>query len=340
MGNAWRSGALEPRPRRPAIGTNPTSTEPQFGIDRGHDGDPPPFERAVRRIFLGPEGLRPLWRLVVAVGLYNLLLFVIEALLATDPAIWAWMRGRSRSVLTPGVLIFSESIRVMAAIATAVLMLQVEDRSFRDYGLPWSAAFGKRLWQGAAYGLALLSALMASIAALGGFSLGGFALDGAAAIRDGVLYLLAFLLVGFFEESVFRGYMQATLAEEIGFWPAAFVLSTCFGLMHIRNAGEAKPGLLLAGCFGLLAAFSLRRTGTIWFGIGMHAAWDWGESYFFGVPNSGVPAAGHLTASSLRGPTWLTGGSVGPEGSLLVFAVMIIGALGLHVLFPPTPRKN
>jgi uncharacterized protein len=284
--------------------------------------------------------VRPIWRLIAAVALYNLLVFVIEALLASDPAIWAWMRSRRQSVLTAGVLIFGESIRVAAAVATGSLMRRIENRSFRDYGVPWSEAFKKRFWQGAAYGFALLTLLMASIAAGGGFSLGGAALDAPAAIREGTLYLLAFLLVGFFEEAAFRGYMQATLSQEIGFWPAALLLSTCFTLIHVGNFGEAPVGLLLVGCFGLLAAFSLRRTGTIWFAVGMHAAWDWGESFFYGVPNSGLASSGHLTAASLYGPAWLTGGSVGPEGSLLVFAVMGIGALGLHFFFPAARRKS
>jgi CAAX protease family protein len=322
------------------IATEPPASGPQFAMHDGHDGDLPPFERALHRIFLGPDGLRPIWRLAAAVALYNLLVFVIEALLATDPAKWAWMRTRSRAVLTPGVVLFSEGIRVVAAVATGDLMRRIENRSFADYGLPLGAAFGKRFWQGAAYGLTLLTVLMASIAALGGFSLGKVALDAAAAIRYGVLYLIAFLLVGFFEEATFRGYMQATLAQEIGFWPAALVLSVWFGLLHVGNSGEAKAGLLLAGCFGLLAAFSLRRTGSIWLAIGMHAMWDWGESFVYGVPNSGVPATGHLTAASLRGPLWLTGGSVGPEGGIFVFAVVGVGALGLHVLFPAARRKS
>jgi uncharacterized protein len=294
----------------------------------------------VRRIFLGADGVRPIWRLVAAVALYNLLVFIAEALLATDPAIWAWMRSRSSRVLTPSVVIFGEALRVAAALTTGLLMSRIEERSFAEYGLPWSEAFGKRFWQGAAFGFALLMILMASIGALGGFSLGGVVLDEAAAIHYGALYLFAFLLVGFFEEATFRGYLQATLAQEIGFWPSALALSLAFGLMHVRNFGEAVSGLLLAGCFGLLAAFSLRRTGTVWFAVGMHAAWDWGESYFYGVPNSGVPAAGHLTAASLHGPLWLTGGSVGPEGSALVFGIMALGALGLHVLFPAARTKS
>ena len=322
------------------IATQPPSTEPLFDLQDSHDGDSPPFERALRRIFLGPDGLRPIWRLAAAIALYNLFVFVIEALLATDPAIWMWMRTRPHEVLTPGVVLFTEGIRVAAAVVTGNLMRWVENRSFGDYGLPFGAACIRRLWQGAAYGLILVTVLMGSIAALGGFSLGAVALDAAAAIRYGVLYLIGFLLVGFFEEGAFRGYMQATLAQEIGFWPTAIALSIWFGLLHMGNSGEARAGLLLAACFGLLAAFSLRRTGTIWFAIGMHAAWDWGETFLYGVRNSGVPATGHLTAASLHGPIWLTGGSVGPEGSALVFAIIGIGAAGLHALFPARSKKS
>jgi len=321
------------------IATQPPASGPQFAIHDGHDGALPPFERALHRIFLGPDGLRPIWRLAAAVALYNLLVFVIEALLATDPAIWAWMRTQSRAVLTPGAVLFSEGIRVVAVVATGNLMRRIENRSLADYGLPLGAASGKCFWQGAAYGFTLLTVLMASIAGLGGFSLGRVALDATTAIRYGVLYLIAFLLIGFFEEASFRGYMQSTLAQEIGFWPAALTLSVWFGLLHVGNSGEAKAGLLLAGCFGLLAAFSLRRTGSIWFAIGMHATWDWGESFVYGVPDSGVPATHHLTAASLHGPVWLTGGSVGPEGSALVFAVIALGALGLLVLYPAAKRS-
>jgi len=320
--------------RRPTI-TPPT--EPQLPV-RGED--PPTTDRADSRLFLGPDGVRPIWRLVAAVAFYVVLIFAIEALLAIDPAIWAWMRSQSWALLTPGLLLFEESIRVAAALATATWMRRLENRSFADYGLPSWQAFGKKFWQGVGYGFALLSLLIGLIAAFHGFSLGRVALDPAAAVRYALLYALAFLLVGFFEEATFRGYLQATLAEEIGFWPAAIVLAFGFGLLHIRNPGEATAGLLLAGCFGLLAAFSLRRTGAIWFAIGMHAAWDWGETFFYGVPDSGAAAVGHWTTASLHGPAWLTGGSVGPEGSALVFVVMAAGAVGLHFLFPAARRNR
>ena len=58
-------------------------------------------------------------------------------------------------------------------------------------------------------------------------------------------------------------------------------------------------------------------------------SWDWGESYLYSVPDSGGMMPGHLLNSSFHGPAWLTGGSVGPEGSALVFVVIVT----LWVLF-------
>src|SRR5216683_1607564 len=80
-----------------------------------------------------------------------------------------------------------------------------------------------------------------------------------------------------------------------------------------------------AGLIGFFLCLTLRRTGDLWWAVGFHMAWDWGESYLYSVPDSGAILPGHLLNSSLHGPDWLTGGSVGPEGSYLVFVV--IGAL-------------
>jgi uncharacterized protein len=160
------------------------------------------------------------------------------------------------------------------------------------------------------------------------------ALSASQAIKFGLLYGIAFLLVGMFEEFSFRGYLQSTLASGIGFWPAAILLSLAFGTLHLQNDGEGWFGALTAGFFGLFLAFGLRRTGTIWFPVAMHAAWDWGQSYFYSTPDSGFLAKGHLLNSSFHGPTWITGGSVGPEGSIFAVGILLLGAISIHLLFP------
>jgi hypothetical protein len=80
---------------------------------------------------------------------------------------------------------------------------------------------------------------------------------------------------------------------------------------------------------GFFFCLTLRRTGDLWWAVGFHMSWDWGESYLYSVPDSGTMLPGHLLNSSFHGPAWLTGGSVGPEGSYLVFVVLA----ALWVLF-------
>jgi len=96
---------------------------------------------------------------------------------------------------------------------------------------------------------------------------------------------------------------------------------------HTGNSGESAIGLANLALFGLLACLTLRRTGNLWMAIGFHATWDWGQTYLFGVGDSGhPPAPGHLLTSLVRAtaPAWLSGGSVGPEGSILCTALLAL----------------
>jgi membrane protease YdiL (CAAX protease family) len=236
--------------------------------------------------------------------------------------------------LSASVLIFNEGFLLVIIMVSVWIMKKIEKKCMANYGIPGFGLLNKRFWQGVPYGFAMLTLLLLAIAAFHGITLGGIDLSSRDAIKYGFLYAVGFLFVGLCEEISFRGYMQATLTEGIGFWPAAIVLSFLFGYIHLGNSGEAILGAVMAGSFGILAAFSLARTGSLWFAIGMHAAWDWGETYFYGTPDSGLVASGHLYSASFHGARWLTGGTVGPEGSYFALAVLLVGGLGIHLLFP------
>ncbi|HXI20685.1 MAG TPA: CPBP family intramembrane glutamic endopeptidase, partial [Gemmatimonadales bacterium] len=176
--------------------------------------------------------------------------------------------------------------------------------------------------RGVAVGLGAASALVGTLAALGLLEVSLGPLPPAVALASGLEWGLVFLLVALFEELLLRGYLQATLTRSIGFWPAAGLLSVLFALAHARNSGETLAGLIAVGAFGLFFCYTLRVTGNLWLAIGFHAAWDWAQSYLYGVADSGVHVAGHLFNASTTGRAWLSGGTVGPEGSILVFAVL------------------
>jgi uncharacterized protein len=180
------------------------------------------------------------------------------------------------------------------------------------------------------WGLAAISLLMLSLAVVGDFSFGRLALHGARIMRFAAFWGLMFLLVGLFEEFLARGYMQFTLGRAVGFWPSALILSLAFGLGHLHNQGEHWLGLLSAAAIGFFFCFILRRTGNLWFAVGFHAAWDWGETFLYSVPDSGLVSPGHLLRSSLHGKAWLSGGTVGPEGSVLCFVVIALTGIAFE----------
>lgn len=286
----------------------------------------PPHGMA-HKMFLNELGLRAGWRLLIYAALLVAVAFIAGSL--------ARLLGRpARGAFSPLALFIGESVSFLAVFGAALIMAKIERRSPGVYGLPALGAFGKLFWQGWLVGLIEVTALIGLIAAFGGYTFGGFAIHGQELARWAILWGLFFVLVGLFEEFLFRGYTQFTLADGIGFWPAGVLLSTAFGLVHLSNPGEGPVGAASVVMIGLIFVFALRRTGNLWFVVGLHASFDFGETFLYSVPNSGVVFPGHLSNATLHGARWLTGGTVGPEGSVFSFITMAILALVIHFLFP------
>jgi len=287
-------------------------------------------------ILFNDRGLRAGWRLLT----YILLVVILSTVLSF---IVRKFHTPTHALPTPRAMLVQESISFLLVFGAALIMSRIERRSPGDYGLPLAQAFGRKFWLGMFFGLAEVSLLMGLIAAFGGYSFGSLALSSAGALRWGLLHLALFTAVGFFEEFLFRGYTQFTLADGIGFWPAAILLSVGFGAIHLTNPGEGPVGAASVVLIGLVFSFTLYRTGNLWYAVGLHAAFDWGETFLFSVPNSGTVMDGHLSNSLLHGPTWLTGGTVGPEGSVFCFLTMALQFLVVFWLFPkkdPAPSPQ
>lgn len=281
-------------------------------------------------VLFNDRGLRAGWRLAI----YILLLAISFTSIgfATKK-----LGAPTRGVPPPPAVLVQELLAFGVVFGCALIMSRIERRSPGDYGLPIAEAFGRKFWLGMLFGVVEISFLIGLISAFGGYSFGTIALSTKGVLGWGLLHLVLFTAVGFFEEFMFRGYTQFTLADGIGFWPAALVLSLGFGAVHLGNPGEGLVGAASVALVGIFFAFTLRRTGNLWYAVGLHASFDWGETYLFSVPNSGTFMQGHLSNSILHGAKWLTGGSVGPEGSIFCFLTMGLQFLVVMWLFP---KKN
>ena len=234
----------------------------------------------------------------------------------------------------PQLLMAGESVALLGAFSSAWLMSRLERREFGAYGLPLRGAFGKLFWQGALFGLTEISVVVGAMAALGSYHFGALAIHRSELLRWVAFWAIFFILVGLYEEFAFRGYVQFTFAQGLGFWPAAVLLSIAFGLIHKGNPGETWVGLAGIVLTGLFWCLTLQRTGSLWFAVGMHAIFDFGETFLYSVPDSGVIFPGHLSNATIAGPSWVTGGTAGPEGSVFDFLVLLFFFYGFHRLYP------
>lgn len=278
----------------------------------------------LRSIFIAENGLRPGW----GIALYL-------AMFAAVAAVGSWLT-QSLSLGELWSQMVEKPVVLAAALIPAAVLSRIEKRPWGDYGLPRRQAFSKLFWVGVIWGFLGITLLLLILHGMHAFDFGHIVLHGIRIANFAAFWGLMFLFVAFFEEFLLRGYTQFTLSRSVGFWPAAALLSAIFGALHLNNVGEAWTGALAAAVIGLFFCLTLRRTGSLWFAVGFHAAWDWGESFFYSVPDSGQISPGHLLSSSFHGSRWITGGSVGPEGSFFCFVVIGVLWIGFDRLYPAT----
>jgi hypothetical protein len=273
----------------------------------------------VRRVLYGPSELRAGWRLVIFAAIDIVAMLVMLSLLRP-------LGGHLNS--QESKLIVQVLASLIVLLVAGALMAKIERRKMAHYGLPWRRLFGKQFWQGALIGLSTITALVAALYLAGALSFSEGTPQGSMICLYAVGYALFFVVDALFEEFACRGYLLFTLTTGIGFWPSAVLSSLLFGLWHSRNPGETAFGCFSTGVFGLLFCLMLRRCGNLCMPLGFHAAYNWGEAFFYGTPDSGGVAPERFLIAKLSGSDWLIGGSAGPEGSYLCVAILALVAIG------------
>lgn len=268
------------------------------------------------------DDLRVGWSALLFVAIYLALSFMVTTSLGP------FVDLEPKGALPPGLVFIQESSGLIVILLAMWIMARIEHRPLRAFGYGGDHRV-IRVCSGVACGIASLSVLVAILWKMHLIVFDGLSLSGVAAWKYGLAWSCVALLVGIFEESLLRGYLQYTLARGIGFWWAALLLSLAFALWHVSNGGESLIGLVVVGLGGLVFCLSLWYTKSLWWAIGFHAGWDWGQSYLYGTPDSGLLAKGRLLASHPSGNALWSGGTTGPEGSLLILPLLIVMAAGM-----------
>lgn len=295
----------------------------------------------MRRIFFNSAELRAGWRLLIFLAM---VVGAFAALMVIGNHFRPKTQPSAVTELTPHFLLIFDSIGFAVVLLASFVMSRIEKRRLGSYGLPLDRGECRHFGFGLLWGFGAISVLLCVLWMAHGYQVGYVGLHGRQLLYYPLAWGAAFILVGLSEEFMFRGYAQFALTTGIGFWPAAIVFSLLFGAVHSTNSGEQFMGLAQVVIVALFFCFTLWRTGTLWFAVGYHAAWDWGQTFFYGTADSGLLGRGHLLNPTFHGPNWLTGGTVGPEGSYLNIPLVLTVTLLFYLTHRsasliPIPRR-
>jgi membrane protease YdiL (CAAX protease family) len=224
---------------------------------------------------------------------------------------------------------------VIALICTAVFAWQ-EGRRVDSYGLPVDQALSVRTWEGALVGVAMAGAVAVGMYLLGGMQIRGLETTGSALVLSALAWLGTNICVGLAEEFLYRSYLLQTLWKSIGLWPGAIVIALGFTADHyFFKAGENIWDVITLISLSLMMSYTVVRTGTLWFAVGFHIAFDYMQLFVIGTPNGAQVPQGRLLDASFIGPSWLTGGVLGTEASLLMYPAIALAWLYIWWRYQP-----
>lgn len=295
---------------------------------------PLPF---ILRIFLSPDEsrLRAGWRLV----LHTLILGLVSSIFLLASLLLPASTGEG-SVYTSLVTLVIELLSIL--IATWLARRFIDRRSFRSLGFKLTP----KSWIDLGVGFAIPGLLMGLIFVfellIGWTSFERWAWQGAelGSVAVGLASgLFAFILVGFSEEILSRGYHLQNLKDGLNLGWAVVISSGVFALLHAANPNSSwisTIGILFAGFY---LAYGWIRTGQLWLSIGLHIGWNFFEGNVFGFPVSGLTTF-RLIHHTTTGPEIITGGAFGPEAGLIVLPAMALGILFIYLYTEKVPGSD
>lgn len=273
--------------------------------------------------------LRAGWRIFLQIILFLLLVTVLMI---------------AKSVLISGGLkLYDALLMGFAGVLSVWVAARAWDkRPVKDYGLSRDKIWFKELGFGLALGLMAMITIFAIEWAAGWIEITGFGWERTSSIPYMVWilsYFIAMIIIGFYEELIFRGYQIVNLVE--GFYTdrstlfraaliAVVISSVIFGMLHAWNPNATLISTVNIIFAGVMLAVPYLITGRIAVSVGIHISWNFVQGGLLGFPVSGTPFRGSLVQIRQGGENYLTGGSFGPEAGLLgIFGMLLILAIFL-----------
>lgn len=277
----------------------------------------------LEQIFISPDQprLRAGWRLLIQTILFFLfgtIVVVIAASLGIEVS----------------SIVFGNILSLIATTASIYIARRWLDKmSFESLGLKLNQQAFKDVLVGIGITVVQMGLIFVAMLGLGWLTFEGFAweFDPISTVITGVLtFFIGFIIVGWNEELLSRGYHLQTIASGINLFWGVVISSAVFALLHLANPSASwvsTTGIFFAGIF---LAYGYIRTKQLWLPIGLHIGWNFCEGVVFGFPVSGTETY-KLTRIEVTGPEIWTGGAFGPEAGLIVLPALFVGVLLIYL---------
>jgi hypothetical protein len=201
-------------------------------------------------------------------------------------------------------------------------------RQFSSLGFE-SRGWIRHMVMGAAMALVTMAATTVGIVLIGAsIRAGELQTRGAGALGLGLLTLLATTVQSSSEEALFRGWLLPAIGNRLGVATGVILSSSVFMLAHATT--EPPPlGWINLFLFGCLAALLAVAEGGLWAVSTWHAIWNWAQGGLLGFSvDRSVHHYGLIASIRATGPDFVTGGTFGPEGGIIVTSILVVSIAG------------
>lgn len=293
----------------------------------------------MKKIFLNhsQKRLKSGWRILI----FFILFFAIVALASLI----------IQNVIPVRIISSIVSFLIIPGIALGTLWLgghYLDHRKFKDYGFNISRKWWLDFTFGIIFNFLLFCVVFLFEKAMGWINLVDYFQNqregyiGMPFVIPFIMGLIFFIIVGFYEEILFRAYPITNLSEGLNKGNSvakkaligAYVLSAIiFGLFHSGNSNVTILGVINIILLGLFFGLPYIMSGELSMSIALHISWNFFQGLFFGFPVSGEQSNISIIAIEQGGPEIWTGGAFGPEGGLLVSIALLVGCVFILLWF-------
>jgi hypothetical protein len=278
----------------------------------------------MKRLFFNPEieYLRAGWR----IGIFVVIFFGCTIVIGLPTIFLLKQVFDVRSMALQMFLTY-----VALTVATWIMLRFIDKRPFRSVGLTFTSPWLWHLTQGTLLGAGMMTVIFIVLSATGMVTIEFRSME----IQQGLFIFFnsffLYIVVGYGEELMFRGYLFQVFAEGTNRIVATITISVLFAFVHAKNPNVSLFGLINVGLAGIWLSIAYIKTNSLWLPVGLHFSWNFFQGFVFSLPVSGTTSdKEQIGRAIVSGPEWFTGGTFGPEGGMLATILLLAASVLIY----------